>query len=299
VPADDLRRKLEDRLGDVLSMASPGHRVIEIGCAEGLLGCALKERIDVEYTGVEPSADADAAAGVLDRVVRGTSDAVDDGPYDVLLAFHVLEHIVDVESELTRWRALLRPSGVGVVEVPDGTGHPLLAWDGNREHVHYFSAASLASLASRCGLRFLRLSGGHFESVVYPDCLRLAASPAVGTAERRRALLHRFTALFSRPFAVYGVGGDFRNYVAPLLDDLPVVALLDSNMARHGERVGPLTVSAYDATRHAELPILVASVRFKAEIAAGLCDQGVAPERVFGLDDVYGRGSYNDHSESM
>jgi hypothetical protein len=173
--------------------------------------------------------------------------------------------------------------------VPEEAGHRLLSWDTHAEHLHYFTVASLAALFQRSGLQLERLTSGHFESVVYPDCLRLEATRRTSPESRRKELVARFCQLLPRPFAVYGVGGDFHNYVEPLIDALPVTALIDSSTERHGDRIGGLTVVPFDSARHGALPILVSSVRFKSEITSILRDQhGVAADCIVGLDEVYG-----------
>jgi SAM-dependent methyltransferase len=289
VPPADLNRKLADRLADISPLLSDGQRVLEIGCAEGRLGARVKGLARVEYTGVEPSGDAEAAVRVLDRVVRGTSADLTDGPYDLLLAFHVLEHIPDVATEVAHWRRLLGVSGTALLEVPEETGHRLLSWDAHVEHLHYFTAASLAALCERSGFQPTSLTSGHFESVVYPDSLRLLARRRIPEPIRREALVARFRSFFPGPFAVYGIGGDFRNYVEPLLGTLLVTALIDSNPDRQGARIGDLTVAPFDPTRHGSLPLLVSSVRFKAEISAWLQTvHHVSRDRIVGLDDIYG-----------
>jgi len=288
VPPDALARKFADRLGDVLSLLTGGERVVEVGCAEGKFGAAVKARVSVHYTGVEPSTDADSASAVLDRVVHGTSEELRDGPYDLVMAFHVLEHIPDVAASMRQWHDLLSADGTLVLETPEEAGHRLLSWDSNSEHLHFFTAASLLALCQRVGFQAMRLTSGHFESVVYPDCLRLVATPRVSPARRRTALVARFRSVFPQPFAVYGIGGDFHNYVEPFLDALPVAALLDSDQRRHGRRIGDQTVAAYDSSRHGKLPILISSVRFKTEIAAWLAaEHGVVSTRIRGLDDIY------------
>jgi SAM-dependent methyltransferase len=280
-------RKLEERVADLLPLIPAGARVLEVGCADGQLGARLKAKRDVYYAGIELSRDATAAAAVLDRVERRPAAEIAGDPYDFVLGFHVLEHIVDVSGELGEWRRLLGKSGVLVVEVPNQAGHPLLEHDQNAEHVHQFTALSLAALLARCGLALERLSAGHYESPVYSDSLRAVARLALEPAERRSRLLARFRARLPGPFAVQGLGGDFRNYVLPLLDELPVAALLDSDERRHGERVGKLVVSRFDPARHAGLPVLVASPRLHAEIAASLAAAGVPPALIVGLDEIY------------
>jgi len=275
-------------MGTLAALLRNRRRVIEIGCAEGALGAWAKMLAPLDYTGIEPSRDAAAARRVLDRVLPQIPEKLDGAPYDLVLAFHVLEHIPDIAAEVLRWRRLLNPGGFAVVEVPRSAGHPFLSWDMNAEHLHQFTAASLVSLFRRHGLEAVALTSGHFESTVYCDSLRLVARPAVPDGVRRRALLDRFRSLFPDRFAVYGVGGDFRNYVQPLLGELPVAALMDSDTARHGERVGELVIEPYDPVRHAGLPVLIASLRYRSEIAARLVRQGVPPAAISGLEEIYG-----------
>lgn len=288
VPTLDRERKLADRLQDLSSFLRDGIRIIEIGCAEGALGEQIKIKHCLEYTGVELSADANTAATILDRIVKSPATTLDDGPYDLLLAFHVLEHIPDVSIEVKHWRQLLGENGIAVVEVPRESGNPWLTWDKNPEHIHQFTAASLITLFQRTGFEVLRLTSGHFESPVYCDSLRLLIQPSPTAAARRNDLIARFHKAFPKPFAVYGIGGDFQNYVAPFLDVLPVLALFDSDPKRYGEQIGNLKITPLDPIRHAGLSILIASIRFKYEIATDLVANGVSISHIFGLDDIYG-----------
>ena len=282
----DAQKRDHDRMATLAPLLREGLRVIEIGCAEGGLGAAIKARAHVDYTGVEPSRDAAQAARVLDRVLPTLPASVE--PFDLLLAFHVLEHLADVSGAAAQWRESLAPGGTLVAEVPRGAGHPLVADDANPEHLHQFTAASLAALFARHGLEAAAMTSGHYESAVYSDCLRLVARPALADTARRESLLARFRSRFSGPFAVYGLGGDFRSYVLPLLGDLPVAALLDSDARRYGERVGSHLVRAYDPARHGALPVLVASLRHGEEIARQLAAAGHPRERIASLAELYG-----------
>lgn len=265
-----------------------GARIVEIGCAEGGLGAEVKSVAPVHYTGVELSLDSESARTRLDSVVLGTAADVHDGPYDLLLAFHVLEHIEHVEREVTVWRHLLGPEGHAIIEVPNQFGHPLLNWDSNREHLHFFTMSSLTSLCQRCGLDPLVVGRDHFESSVYLDSLRLLVRPALCAADRRRSLVDRFLARVPGPFAVMAIGGDFANYVQPLIDELPVTALFDTNPRMHGVVVGAHVVGPFDRQRLGDRPVLIASLKFKPELTVWLGSEcGLSPERIFGLDDVY------------
>ena len=263
-------------------------RILEIGCAEGSLGQRVRGVAAVTYTGVELSADADSAARVLDRVIRSPAGSIAGESFDLLLSFHVLEHIEDIAGELAHWRRLLADGGNLLVEVPNQAGHRLLGMDPNLEHIHQFTPASLTALLHHTGFEVQGLGTGHWESSVYSDSLRVLARPALTDAQRRTRLLQRFLARLPEPFAAWGIGGDFRSYVEPLLDSLPVAALIDNAAQRHGERHGPLVVEAYYPPRHGSLSILVCSVRHREEILRDLATLGISGSRIVTLDDIFG-----------
>lgn len=281
-------RKMQDRMADIEPHLRPDMMVLEIGCAEGSLGAIVRNSFAVQYTGIELSEDAMIAARVLDRVLRSPASAITGEQFDLLLSFHVLEHIADVAGELAHWRRLLVKSGRLIVEVPNQAGHRLLDVDLNPEHLHQFSPASLSALLHHAGFEIERLESGHWESSVYSDSLRVIARASLSDTERREQLLHRFADRLPQPFAVWGVGGDFRCYVLPLLDSLPVAALLDNNVEWHGTRYRHLAVEGYDPLRHQDLTILVSSVRHRESILKDLASRGIPLSRVVSLDDIFG-----------
>ena len=103
-------------------------RVLDLGCASGALGAALKRRHGCEVVGIEIDADYAADAGHrLDRVVQADLEELarredlreDLGAFDCLVAGDVLEHLVDPWSVLRRMAALVEPGGSVVVSLPN------------------------------------------------------------------------------------------------------------------------------------------------------------------------------------
>lgn len=112
--------------GDLLGLVPPlppGSRVLELGCGEGALGAALRQR-GLEVHGVEivPAA-AERAREVLDRVwnvdIEQTELDYPDGHFALLLCGDVLEHLRDPWQVLRRLRRLLAADGVLLVSVPN------------------------------------------------------------------------------------------------------------------------------------------------------------------------------------
>lgn len=282
------KRKMRERVAAVTDMLQTGReRVLEVGCAEGELGREIKARFAVTYEGVELSRDRVLAQQKLDRVFHTPTSQIEATPYQLIVSFHVLEHIARPEQELAAWSSLLGADGRVLIEVPNQAGHPLLASDRNLEHLHQFTPASLTLLLARCGFSCDGVSVGHYESPVYPDSIRIVARLQLGAERREQLLLQRFRERTGGPFLVYGIGGDYLNYLAPLAESLDIHALLDSSEAKWGQRLGKHVVCAYDPQVHAELPIVICSIRFAAEIRQHLLNLGIAARRIIGLDSIY------------
>jgi 2-polyprenyl-3-methyl-5-hydroxy-6-metoxy-1,4-benzoquinol methylase len=99
-------------------------RVLEVGCAEGAFGAAVKERTGAEVWGIEfvPQA-AERARAVIDRVLVGdASERIADLPdtnFDAIVCNDILEHLVDPGATLRQLRRKLKPGGVVVASIPN------------------------------------------------------------------------------------------------------------------------------------------------------------------------------------
>jgi hypothetical protein len=116
---------------------------------------------------IEPEADLGvmgAGAGVetiQDRLnpSRAAELLHRNGPCDVLIARHILEHAYDTGQLLQTFRELLKPDGFLVLEVPDCTrGMDTLdfttVWE---EHTLYFTPGTFQSFCASSGLEILQL----------------------------------------------------------------------------------------------------------------------------------------------
>jgi SAM-dependent methyltransferase len=110
----------------LLAAVPPGtKRILEVGCARGRLGQELKRQDPTRYVaGVELDPDAAQVAGKrLDEVF--VLDVQDDVPpieprsLDCMLFGDVLEHLLDPEDTLRRYRDLLAPDGLVLASVPN------------------------------------------------------------------------------------------------------------------------------------------------------------------------------------
>ena len=96
-------------------------RVLDLGCATGATGAALKARQDVEVVGVELEPEyAREAAARLDHVIAGdVESARPEGRFDVLIAADILEHLRDPWAALRAHAQRLEPGGTAIVSLPN------------------------------------------------------------------------------------------------------------------------------------------------------------------------------------
>jgi SAM-dependent methyltransferase len=99
--------------------------ILDLGCAAGALGAALKERQDAHVVGVEidPALAAEARER-LDRVVvadveRALASRSLGGGFGCVVAADVLEHLRDPWTALRLAAELLEPGGTVVVSLPN------------------------------------------------------------------------------------------------------------------------------------------------------------------------------------
>jgi len=164
-------------------------RILEVGCAEGQLGAALKHRRpDRTVFGIERQPDVAArAAERLDQVFV-LDLATDDPPLephslDCILFGDILEHLVDPEAVLRRFHRLLAPGGVALASIPNLQHHTLLAalLSGDFQyapaglldatHLRFFTGSTILKLF---------LDAGYEPSFV--DAIRVPCSPALAAA---------------------------------------------------------------------------------------------------------------------
>ena len=140
-------------------------RLLDVGCADGRLLDWYKAGPDgarLETHGIEMSEAAAATARSRGhRVVTGrfeVDDELEPGTFDVILAYHVIEHVDDPVRFTRRAAELLAPGGLFVVATPNYDSWDVRRfrqhWGGNHfpRHWTFYDAHSAEDLARRVGL---------------------------------------------------------------------------------------------------------------------------------------------------
>lgn len=152
----------DQRRFEMLKTALVNRKVLDFGC--GAAGFLLKaQTIAAEVAGVEPErrmggcwGDAITIHECLDNAGSG---------YDLITAFHVIEHLPDPCPTLSELASRLKNGGRLVIEVPSSEDALLTLYDSDAfqrftywsQHLFLFNAETLRRLAVQAGLRVVSI----------------------------------------------------------------------------------------------------------------------------------------------
>jgi 2-polyprenyl-3-methyl-5-hydroxy-6-metoxy-1,4-benzoquinol methylase len=152
-----------------------GRRLLDVGCHVGVF-VEIATQHGWDAWGVEPSrwaATQAQRAGL--RVVEGTmaTAGFDDGSFDVITMWDVIEHVEQPSAEVREAHRLLKPGGILVVHTMDldslfarlmGRRWPWLM----EMHIYYFTRRTLAMLLEQAGFQVISVqSQGRYQRLGY------------------------------------------------------------------------------------------------------------------------------------
>jgi SAM-dependent methyltransferase len=280
--ASDLDRTRLEQLADrIAERAPPTARLLDIGCASGGLLDALRHRGFHSLHGV------DAAPACVEQVrklgiaatravLSQLSSADIEGPFDVIVLSHVLEHVVDLPGLMASVAKLLAPKGLLYAETPDAARYgkfpfvPFYFFDS--EHINHFDTIRLGALGSVAGFDMRAAgtialavgpgvsypacwvwmqAGGGDKSSALPASRELAAAVERYVADCRRAesfpQLDRLAAAGS-PVVVWGAGSFAqRLFGSSRIRDCKVIAVVDRDINKQGLNFAGFVVQSPEA----------------------------------------------------
>ena len=120
----------QERANVIAELAVPLGRVLDVGCGQGGANEHLRAAGAMEIVGIEVLPEAAArAAERYDRIEVGDAqEALQrlQGPFDTILCYDVLEHLIDPGAVLSRLRALALPRAQLHISVPNARHYSLV-----------------------------------------------------------------------------------------------------------------------------------------------------------------------------
>jgi len=205
---DRLLRRTRATLARRLDLRAPPGPILDVGCGDGALLCALQAR-GRRALGLERDADLARASSAV-RPIELLDFHELEGQWAAVVFWHSLEHLRAPRAALRHACRLLAPGGLLVVAMPNRSswqarclGERWLALDLPRHLVH-LPAATLRAGVEECGLRIERVSHWRGGQVVFGwlhglvaalpggpdlyDAIRRPEARAAPMGARRRAL---------------------------------------------------------------------------------------------------------------
>jgi 2-polyprenyl-3-methyl-5-hydroxy-6-metoxy-1,4-benzoquinol methylase len=174
------------------SSLATGRRVLDAGCGTAYGSRLLAEAGASEVIGVDRASDVldSARAKIPVAVVLEEGDVTalpyEDGRFDLIVCFEVIEHLDDPGRALDEFRRLLGPEGLLAVSSPNRDVYP----PGNPHHVHEYIPTELEQeLSSRFAfVRLERQDTWITSGVLDDDRFRIGDDGDFGTDVRIRKL---------------------------------------------------------------------------------------------------------------
>jgi 2-polyprenyl-3-methyl-5-hydroxy-6-metoxy-1,4-benzoquinol methylase len=160
---------LKQKVRLINDFSENGQNLLDIGTGTGgFLYTAAKA--NWKTYGVEPNANAREIAISKNLDIFDTLDNLPSKKFDTITLWHVLEHIPDLEKQLSKIKQLLTDSGTLIVAVPNFRSHDAkyygrywAAYDTPR-HLWHFSQHSISRLFKNHGLEVIHTKPMLFDS---------------------------------------------------------------------------------------------------------------------------------------
>jgi len=163
------QKALRDKTKLIQEFQPQKGKLLDIGAGTGdFLAVAKASGWDI--VGIEPNEKAKQIAESKGVVFMGGLEAIADESYDVITMWHVLEHVPDVDAQISELKRIIKPDGVIIIAVPNYKSYDAqyygkfwAAYDVPR-HLWHFSKTAIEKLFARQGIKLIKVLPMKFDS---------------------------------------------------------------------------------------------------------------------------------------
>lgn len=143
--------------------------LLDIGAGTGDFLVAAKKQ-GWEVLGLEPNKKAKEIALTKNVAFADTLECLEDHSFDVITMWHVLEHVPNLEYQITQLKRLVKPNGTIIIAVPNYNSFDAkyykefwAAYDVPR-HLWHFSKIAIQKLFQKQGIKLFHVKPMWFDS---------------------------------------------------------------------------------------------------------------------------------------
>ncbi|MFT6882419.1 MAG: 2-polyprenyl-3-methyl-5-hydroxy-6-metoxy-1,4-benzoquinol methylase, partial [Marinoscillum sp.] len=145
----------------LITKFTPNKYLLDYGCGTGIFTNYAKSRGYI-VDAVEPSPDARRIADdILGITVKSNVVKIKPKSYDIITAWHVIEHVHELRITLNTLRKSLRDNGIIFIAVPNCLSYEAIKYQENwaaydvPRHLYHFTQSSFKTLAHNCKLHLV------------------------------------------------------------------------------------------------------------------------------------------------
>lgn len=162
-------RALKNKLSLINQLNPQKGKILDIGTGTGdFLKTAKNDGWDI--TGIEPSPKAKQIASEKGVTFADTTNLLSDHSFDVITMWHVLEHVPNLDNQISELKRLLKPEGTIIIAVPNFNsydakhyGNFWAAYDVPR-HLWHFSKTAIKLLFEEKQMKLIKVLPMKFDA---------------------------------------------------------------------------------------------------------------------------------------
>ncbi|MBR06991.1 MAG: methyltransferase [Rickettsiales bacterium] len=144
---------------DLIKKHNQQKRLLDFGCGSGVFLNYIKEK-GYEVSGLESHAEtAQSAQQLTGATIYSKLQDLHKHHYDVITAWHVIEHVHLLRDTINTLRKCLNPNGILIIAVPNHRSFDAEFYKANwaaydvPKHLYHFDQSSIKTLAKNCKLK--------------------------------------------------------------------------------------------------------------------------------------------------